>query len=567
MLSVLKKITRRHVLWTMIAIGALVAMVFIFDHFRAGGIDNKIQRMDDGWTVTQNGHVYEDQFIDVYKFPEGPLGYMDSITFSKRFVFKGRPPYMFRIKANHAAVRVQIEDWTVFMYGYDRLMQHRYIGSGVFSVPVPYTVNGKVLNVTFYGGFRQPIDRVSTFEMLSTEVAYTDYMARHAYSLYIGIFLVVLGFLGVIFGLVANGFNKTFYRFVLIGALSLLVGVWSMCYSKVAQVCSLDFVTTSFMEYLCLYMIPIPFLLLLQDMHKGKLSPKKWMFLKIVTIASIVFVVVTSVLHLMNIALMMHFLTVFHVFVCFLAVYTLGTGLVYNKKMGLSERIFALGIVIFFVVGMLDVTRFQLQHLFLFSSDFMSMTWTPWGALLFILCLIVAYIVYAFEAIAAKAEKDVLAELAYKDVLTGLFNRTKCEQIFDVLDQEDGNYAIISIDMNGLKVVNDSHGHTNGDRLICRFADVLRDSVAGIGTAVRMGGDEFVVIIRESHLAEMHIVKERMDVLAKQYSKDLPVELEASYGVALRNEFSEGKAKDVYRAADERMYTMKKNSKSKLVRR
>ena len=346
-----------------------------------------------------------------------------------------------------------------------------------------------------------------------------------------------------------------------------MVGVWSMCYSKVVQVCSLDFVTTSFMEYLCLYMIPIPFLLLLQDMHKGKLSPKKWMFLRIVTVISVLFVVVTSVLHLMNIALMMHFLTVFHVFVCFLAVYTLGTGLVYNRKMGTSEKIFALGIVIFFVVGMLDVTRFQLQHLFLFSSDFMSMTWTPWGALLFILCLIIAYVVYAFEAVAAKAEKDVLAELAYKDVLTGLFNRTKCEQIFDVLDQEDGNYAIVSIDMNGLKVVNDSHGHSNGDRQICRFAEVLGDAVAGVGTAVRMGGDEFVVIIRESHLAEMHIVKERMDVLAKQYSKDLPVELEASYGVALRNEFGECKAKDVYRAADERMYTMKKNSKSKLIRK
>ena len=155
----------------MIAIGAALLMVNMFNHFRTGGIDNNIQLMNEGWTVTQNGHVYEDQAIDVYKFPEGPLGYMDSITFSKRFVFKGRPPYMFRIRTSHAAVRVQIEDWTVFMYGYDRLMQHRYIGSGVLSVPVPYTVNGKVLNVTFYGGFHQPLDRVSSFEMLSTEVA------------------------------------------------------------------------------------------------------------------------------------------------------------------------------------------------------------------------------------------------------------------------------------------------------------------------------------------------------------------------------------------------------------
>lgn len=567
MLKFFKKIKRRHVLWTMIAIGAALLMVNMFNHFRTGGIDNNIQLMNEGWTVTQNGHVYEDQAIDVYKFPEGPLGYMDSITFSKRFVFKGRPPYMFRIRTSHAAVRVQIEDWTVFMYGYDRLMQHRYIGSGVLSVPVPYTVNGKVLNVTFYGGFHQPLDRVSSFEMLSTEVAYTDYMARHAYSLYIGIFLVVLGFLGIIFGLVANGFSKTFYRFSLIGAMSLLVGVWSMCYSKVIQVCSLDYVSTSFMEYLCLYMIPIPFLLLLQDMHKGKLSPKKWAFLRIVTIVAIMFVVSSVVLHLVNVVLMMHLLTVFHAFVFFLAIYTIGTGLVYSRKMGTSEKIFALGIVIFFVVGMLDVARFQLQHVFLMSSDFMSMTWTPWGALVFILSLIVAYIVYAFEAVAAKAEKDVLAELAYKDALTGLFNRTKCEQIFDVLDQEDENFAIISIDMNGLKLVNDSYGHSNGDKQIVAFAEILQEALVGIGTAVRMGGDEFVGIIRSSHLSELHVVKERMDEMTVTRSANLSVKLEASFGVAFRSEVEGGKAKDVYRVADERMYTMKKESKSKLVRK
>lgn len=561
-----RKIKRRHVLWTMIAIGATLLMVCLFDHFRAGGIDTNIQRMDEGWTVTQNGHVYENQAVDVYKFPEGPLGYMDSITFSKKFVFKGRPPYMFRIRASHAAVRVQIEDWTVFMYGYDRLMQHRYIGSGVLSVPVPYTVNGKVLNVTFYGGFHQPVDRVSSFEMLSTEVAYTDYMARHAYSLYIGIFLVVLGFLGIIFGLVANGFSKTFYRFSLIGALSLFVGVWSMCYSKVVQVCSLDYVTTSFMEYFCLYMIPIPFLLLLQDMHRGKLSPGKWMVLRLVTIFSIMFVVSAVVLHLVNVVLMMHFLTVFHIFVFFLAIYTMGSGLVYSRKMGTSEKIFALGIVIFFVVGMLDVARFQLQHVFLFSSDFMSMTWTPWGALVFILSLIVAYVVYAFEAVAAKAEKDVLAELAYKDALTGLFNRTKCEQIFDVLDQEKDDFAIISIDMNGLKFVNDTYGHSEGDEQIVAFAEVLQEALKGIGTAARVGGDEFVGIVRSAHLSELHVVKDRMEEMIENRSRNLVVNLEASYGVAYRREVDGGLAKDVYRVADERMYAMKKESKSRLVR-
>lgn len=555
-------------LWSLAALLAVFLLTLVFDVFRAGGIDSNVQIMKDGWTVTQNGHVYENQTIDVYKFPEGPLGYKDSITFSKRFVFKGRPPYMFRIKTNHAAVKVQIEDWTVFMYGFDRLMQHRFIGTGIFSVPVPYTANGKVLNVTYYGGFRQPLDRVNTFEMLSTEVAYTDYLARHAYSLYIGIFLVVLGFLGTVLGLIACGFSRKFYRFVLIGIMSLLIGVWSMCYTKVIQVCSLDFVTTNFMEYMCLYSIPIPFLLLLQDMHKGKLNPFKHKMLRMITILCTMFAASVAVLHFSNVALVSHFITPYHVFLCLLTVYAMASGLVYSRNMGKSEKIFSVGLVIFFAVALLDIVRYNLLFHFLFSGDFMSTTWTPWGALLFILCLILAYAVYVYEAVAAKAEKEVLAELAYKDALTGLYNRTKCEQIFDVLDQEDADFAIVSIDMNGLKMVNDSHGHSNGDLLISCFASALQEAVVGIGTAIRMGGDEFVVVVRQSHLSEIHMVKERMDVLAVKNSEGLPVPLEASYGVAKRSECIDCcKAKDVYRMADKRMYKMKQESKSKLVRR
>ncbi|MCQ2090806.1 MAG: GGDEF domain-containing protein [Fibrobacter sp.] len=556
----------RVVIWCIVAILTALALTGLFNYLRSSGIDHDILRLNDGWTVHQNGKVYENQTIDLYQFPDGPLGYRDSITFSKKFVFKGRPPYMFRIRASHSAVRIAVEDWTVFMYGYDLLMARKFIGTGVFSVPLPYDANGRVLNITLYGGYKQELDRTSGFEILSKEVAYTDYMARHSYSLFIGVFLVVLGFLSVVLGLVGYGFNKAAYRIVLIGMLSLLVGLWSMCYARVIQICTLSFVETGLMEYVCLYLIPIPFLLLLQDIHRGKLSPIKWRLLRFATVYAILFAVAAVVLHLTRVAMMSQLVPIFHVSVIVTAIYTVSAGMIYSRKNGTSEKIFALGLLAFFVFAIWDIIRYNLQYYYLFTSNLMNMTWVPFGALLFILALVAAYVVYVFKSVAEKAEKDLLAELAYKDVLTGLFNRTKCEQIFDVLDQENDDFAIISIDMNGLKLVNDTYGHSDGDKQIVAFAEVLQEALNGIGTAARVGGDEFVCIVRSSHLSELHVVKERMDEMTKSRSQNLAVNLEASYGVAFRREVDGGLAKDVYRVADERMYAMKKESKSKLVR-
>lgn len=78
---------------------------------------------------------------------------------------------------------------------------------------------------------------------------------------------------------------------------------------------------------------------------------------------------------------------------------------------------------------------------------------------------------------------------AAKDELTGLYNRKKLNTIkFDVFD-------LIYIDLDGLKIVNDSKGHHVGDLMIIRFAQALNSSIGELGQAFRVGGDEFIVTV------------------------------------------------------------------------
>lgn len=109
-------------------------------------------------------------------------------------------------------------------------------------------------------------------------------------------------------------------------------------------------------------------------------------------------------------------------------------------------------------------------------------------------------IVEALEStVAALGERDArLLRLANHDSLTGLFNRRRLvDEVkleIDRLAEGNSSSALLFIDLDQFKYVNDTCGHPAGDRLIRKVADQLEESVQGNGIAARFGGDEFVVL-------------------------------------------------------------------------
>jgi two-component system cell cycle response regulator len=97
---------------------------------------------------------------------------------------------------------------------------------------------------------------------------------------------------------------------------------------------------------------------------------------------------------------------------------------------------------------------------------------------------------------------DQVRQLAVTDSLTGLSNyRT----LINVMESEvqrsrrtGRSFAILLFDLDGLKTINDEHGHLVGSRAICRLASVLRIHSRSMDTAARYGGDEFAVVLPES---------------------------------------------------------------------
>jgi diguanylate cyclase (GGDEF)-like protein/PAS domain S-box-containing protein len=107
-----------------------------------------------------------------------------------------------------------------------------------------------------------------------------------------------------------------------------------------------------------------------------------------------------------------------------------------------------------------------------------------------------------------------LAYLADHDMLTGLFNRRRFEQ---ELDRElirgrryDGRGAVLALDLDGFKFVNDSLGHAAGDELVASLAGTMRRTLRDSDIVARTGGDEFAVILPESDEQAALLTAERL---------------------------------------------------------
>ena len=181
------------------------------------------------------------------------------------------------------------------------------------------------------------------------------------------------------------------------------------------------------------------------------------------------------------------------------------------------------------------------------------------GALLFVSCLIISYLFYSIYNNNYASMKRQMVDLAYTDPLTGLANRARCEQIMQVISNEHSLYTIFSIDLNKLKVVNDTYGHHEGDRLLTGFSTILTNCFWDANLIGRMGGDEFIVILLDEQAA--HCTKrihEFYALLADWNRKEQVFQYSASYGYAYSYEVPNSSAQEVYMLADSRMYEMKK---------
>lgn len=155
-------------------------------------------------------------------------------------------------------------------------------------------------------------------------------------------------------------------------------------------------------------------------------------------------------------------------------------------------------------------------------------------------------------------EKKTRLDLIYKsnnDELTGLYNRRAFDNEIEELQngKMDKNLAILSMDVNELKIVNDTKGHPAGDEMLVGAAYCMKRALSAYGKVFRTGGDEFNAII---HADEAQLLKIRSDFedTVQAWSGKLVDQISVSIGSATLSDSSDKSLNELIAIADARMY-------------
>ena len=156
----------------------------------------------------------------------------------------------------------------------------------------------------------------------------------------------------------------------------------------------------------------------------------------------------------------------------------------------------------------------------------------------------------------------ILRNLAMIDPLTGLYNRRFAEQRLaaEVSRSERRGHplTVMTMDLNDFKQINDTYGHPAGDQVLQEFASRLNKVIRGSDLAVRLGGDEFLVLLPECTAEQLQLVLDRMGSLEVDWQGQ---KILITFSAGWKDYKVGDRPEELLAGADEALYTSKRAQK------
>lgn len=517
-----------------------------------------ILEIDKGWTVTINSKTFED--VDITRFYEildAKLSRNDRISMTNVLPDDGDIPFpVIQCKTRYVTLSVYLDDNLIYEYGLMDFAGEKFIGKINHFIPLPSDYAGKTLRMDMYVNEWNAFTAMEPLRLGSQP----DVEGKITHSC---IQIIIAGFFMLAFGLAFLCITLFFITAVpevttlLIGSLfCIFMGTYVLAYYNILSL-FMNSPHETLIEYITICtMVPFCYIMLylIQNVVNKKL------YLIIATVGCLIPVMQYALHFGFNIHMKATF-PLYHIdgLVGFALV-------LYYARKNFKERDIPPGAMIQ-MAGLLVFTTCETIHLVLYFLDSIHIKLHPsiakgimsLGCLYFAMCQLANYLVNITEAYATKKENASLSHLAYADGLTNLANRAKSDSYLAGLNDTNDDYCVISIDLNGLKPVNDKFGHPAGDKYIKDFAKVLGNTFGEENFKARIGGDEFLVIIKDSSVVDVSALIGRMNSALNVLNALYPdYHRSVATGYAFRHECQGKGSHEVYLLADQRMYELKR---------
>lgn len=521
-----------------------------------------VQDLNEGWNVVYNDISYTDiKLSDLRGLIGSGTSRGDRIELTYNDLkFDDILDNVMLIHTRFSAYRVIVDGDIICEKHYEEYYKDDFIGCESAFIDLPSKDRYDSIIIEFM------VAEDGAYNYYEAPVAgkYMDVLLYRVYSyifvFFISAFLIIFG---IIFFTIAIAFNTSVSEInmqIFSALLYIALGTWFITQFNILELFLDTYGHETEMEYISLYVIT-PLMYLVMGSMRGYLSQKSFLLFAILgTIVPIVLIVIhfTGSVHINRM------LPIYQVDAIVFVIYSIRM-LFYDirkKMLPQSQSIQLVGLAIISISFIINVTFYYLEVAGISEQIMLSKKAVPMGAMCMVFATLVNYHIYITQSLARRSERASLAHLAYDDELTGIPNRNRYEKYISDLDKKENDYCIISIDLNGLKKVNDELGHLTGDKYIAQFGKCLSQCMEGQAFVARIGGDEFVAVLSGNNiLRAQEFIQELCMKLDELNKKDPSIYRNAACGFAYRHEVSKPDMNAVYLLADERMYLDKRKKK------
>lgn len=516
--------------------------------------------LDDSWEISIGDDIWHDVSLDSFCFDAVRKG--DEIVMSRKLPDDlGPSDGAFRLHIRQSAIRIYVDNELFYEYGYDRMEQNKMVGSGFQFINFPNEYQGRTLTIHLYQTEDKAFSKLDSIRIYHWENALRLLMTDNRIALFTGCFLLIFGLVTMVITAFALAFSLKYIRLFCVSLFSLLIGLWTLCYYNIVIVFSIPLYAVSLLEYLSLYLAPVPLLIYMsEDVRslKQKFLRNCYRTLFTVQTAATLSMIVLHGLDVIHFAATLQYMQA--LIVCDL-VYFLFIEIMNLKSSHPIDRLFLVGMLIIGGCAAYELINYC-GNRYYGTSPFVLRGAAPVGVVIFIAILICSFYLNLTRKLMQETERNFLLKSAYTDELTQIHNRRYCMEYMNKI-RETGNlnYTIICFDLNDLKKTNDTYGHTRGDILIKSAAEVIQETFASHGIVARIGGDEFLSILNTTLPEEISLLLEKFQAGIERKNREISdLNMSIAYGCASCSP-KEHHIDIIYQTADNRMYEKKKQMK------
>ena len=566
-----KKITRRTILKALLTAYAFASVCFTtmaIDHLLAKEYPDisHCVTLNDSWDITINGSLYPNVSLDNFQFDSvNKDSIITMVTSLPKDLTSSENALL--LHTRQCAVNVYVDDDQIYQYGLNRIDQNKTVGSGYLTVELPDNSAGKTLQITLTAAEDKTFTHLDPLRIYEWENIYRVLLTENRLPLFLGCFLTVFGLVVCCITIFALLFSGKFLRILCISMFSICIGLWTLCYYNVLLIFSTPLYTVCLLEYMSLYLAPIPMVIYMREDVRALELPLMYTIYKLMLAIQITATTGIILLHSIDVVHCAAVLKYMQgLIVCHLVYSIIVEFMNLRRSHQLVHRLFLLGTLILSACVSYDLVYYNLER-YRGMSTLPTKGISSLGLVLFIFLLIVSFYVNLTQKLMQETERNSLIKSAYTDELTQIHNRRYCMEYMNRIQAtERVNYTIFCFDLNNLKITNDTYGHAKGDILIRSAAEVIQETFEANGMVARMGGDEFIAIVEVADAQKLTALTEAFQASIDRKNREIPdLNMSIAYGYAC-NSAEINTVEKVYQTADDRMYQHKQHMKKSSAR-